>query len=48
MSGVDINAVDAGNFVGRAILKVKRVEESTLVEVQSINFMARGGDDRVA
>jgi len=47
MSRVDIDAVDAGNFVGRIILEVKRTEESTLVEVQSINLMTGSGDDRV-
>ena len=47
MGRVDINAVDAGNFVGRIILKIKGIEESTLVEVQSINLMTRSGDDRV-
>jgi len=47
MSRVDINTVDAGNFVGRIILEVKRTEESTLVEVQSINLMTGSGDDRV-
>lgn len=33
MSRVDIDAVDAGDLVGRVILEVKRTEEPTLVEV---------------
>lgn len=44
MSRVDINAVDASNFVGRVILKVKGVEELTLVEVQPVNLVAGGCD----
>ena len=47
MSRVDIDAVDASNFVGRVVLEVKGVEESTLVEVQSVNLMAGSGDDGV-
>ena len=47
MSRVDIDAVDAGDLVGRVILEVKRTEEPTLVEVQSINLMTGSGDDRV-
>jgi len=47
MSRVDIDTVDAGNFVGRIILEVKRTEEPTLVEVQSIDLMTGSGDDRV-
>lgn len=48
MSGVDIDAVDARNFVGRINLEVKRIEESTLVEVQSVNLMAGSGNDSIA
>ena len=48
MSRVDINAVDSSNFIGRAILEVKRVEESTLVEIQPVNFMTGSGDNSVA
>jgi hypothetical protein len=33
MSRVDVDTVDAGNFVGRVVLEVKGTEESTLVEV---------------
>jgi len=47
MSRIDINTVDAGNFVGRIVLEVKGIEESTLVEIQSINLMTGSGDDRV-
>jgi len=47
VSRVDIDAVDASNFVGRVVLEVKGVEESTLVEVQSVNLMAGSGDDGV-
>ena len=47
MSRVDINAIDAGNIVGRVILEVKRIKESTLAEVQSIHFVTGSGDDRV-
>lgn len=48
MSRVDIDAVDAGNIVGRIVLEVKGIEESTLVKVQSVNLMTRCGDDSVA
>jgi hypothetical protein len=47
MSRIDIDAVDAGNFVGRVILEVKGTKESTLVEVQSINLVTGSGDDSV-
>jgi len=44
---VDIDAVDAGNFVGRVVLEVEGIEETTLVEIQSINLMTGSGDDSV-
>jgi len=47
MSGVDIDAVNTGNFVRRVVLEVKGVEETALIEVQSINLMARSGNDCV-
>ena len=47
MSRVDIDAVDASNFVGRVVLEVKGVKKSTLVEVQSVNLVSRSGDDGV-
>lgn len=47
MSRVDINAVDTGDFVGRIILEVKGIKETTLIEVQSINLVTRSGNDSV-
>jgi hypothetical protein len=47
MSRVNINAVDASDFVGRVILKVEGIEKLTLVEVQPVNLVAGGCDDSV-
>jgi len=47
MSRIDIDAVDASDFVGRVVLEVKGIEEPTLVEVQSVNLMAGSCDDSV-
>jgi len=48
VSGVDINAIYPGNFIRRIFLEVKGIEESALVEVQSINLMTGSGDDGIA
>ena len=47
MGRIYVNAVYASNFVWRVILEVKRIKESTLVEVQSVNLMTGRGDDSV-
>ena len=48
MSRVDVDAVDTSNFVGGVGLEVEGTEESTLVEIQSVNLMAGCSDDSVA
>jgi len=47
MGGVDIDTVDASDFVGRVVLEVKGIKESTLVEVQPVNLMTGSSDDSV-
>jgi hypothetical protein len=47
MSGVYVNAVDTGNFVGGVVLEVKGIEKSALVEVQPVNLVTGSCDDSV-